>query len=101
MKAIFEKSIVAARDLPSGTIIERDDSCDQHEAVHLAVPDHSAKFWLTVQSLCPETERAKQMVGWQSGEESESTSNVSFLISMSVKANALPKHGGWPAQRIR
>ena len=31
-----------------------------HEAVHLAVPDHSAKFWLTVQSLCPESERAKQ-----------------------------------------
>ena len=31
-----------------------------HEAVHLAVPDHSAKFWLTVQSLCPETQRAKQ-----------------------------------------
>ena len=31
-----------------------------HEAVHLVVPDHSAKFWLTVQSLCPETERAKQ-----------------------------------------
>ena len=31
-----------------------------HEVVHLAVPDHSAKFWLTLQSLCPETERAKQ-----------------------------------------
>jgi predicted metal-dependent hydrolase len=31
-----------------------------HEAVHLAVPDHSHKFWLTVQSLCPEMERAKQ-----------------------------------------
>jgi len=31
-----------------------------HEAVHLAVPDHSAKFWLTVQGLCPETERARQ-----------------------------------------
>ncbi len=31
-----------------------------HEAVHLAVPDHSAKFWLTVQGLCPEAERAKQ-----------------------------------------
>lgn len=31
-----------------------------HETVHLAVPDHSQKFWLTVQSLCPETERAKQ-----------------------------------------
>jgi predicted metal-dependent hydrolase len=31
-----------------------------HEAVHLAVPDHSHKFWLTVQSLCPDTERAKR-----------------------------------------
>ena len=31
-----------------------------HEAVHLAFPDHSAKFWLTVQSHCPDTERAKQ-----------------------------------------
>lgn len=32
-----------------------------HEAVHLAVPDHSAKFWLLVRSLCRETERAR---GW-------------------------------------
>jgi predicted metal-dependent hydrolase len=31
-----------------------------HEATHLAVPDHSARFWLTVQSLCPESERARQ-----------------------------------------
>ena len=31
-----------------------------HEAVHLAVPDHSQKFWLTVRSLCPESECAKQ-----------------------------------------
>lgn len=31
-----------------------------HEAVHLAVPDHSHRFWLTVQSLCPDMERAKQ-----------------------------------------
>lgn len=31
-----------------------------HEAVHLVVPDHSKRFWLTVQSLCPETERARQ-----------------------------------------
>lgn len=31
-----------------------------HEAVHLAVPDHSAKFWLMVQSICPDMERAKQ-----------------------------------------
>lgn len=31
-----------------------------HEVAHLAVPDHSHKFWLTVQSLCPESERARQ-----------------------------------------
>ena len=31
-----------------------------HEVVHLAVPDHSHRFWLTVQSHCPETERARQ-----------------------------------------
>jgi predicted metal-dependent hydrolase len=31
-----------------------------HEAVHLAVPDHSANFWLTVRSLCPMAERARQ-----------------------------------------
>ena len=34
-----------------------------HEAVHLAIPDHSARFWLTVQSHCRETERAKQWLG--------------------------------------
>ena len=31
-----------------------------HEMVHLAVPDHSRRFWLTVQSLCPDAERARQ-----------------------------------------
>lgn len=31
-----------------------------HEMVHLAVPDHSRKFWLTLQSLCPDAERARQ-----------------------------------------
>jgi predicted metal-dependent hydrolase len=31
-----------------------------HEAAHLVVPDHSKRFWLTVQSLCPKTERARQ-----------------------------------------
>ncbi len=31
-----------------------------HETVHLAVPDHSHRFWLIVQGLCPEMERAKQ-----------------------------------------
>lgn len=38
-----------------------------HEAVHLAVPDHSLRFWLTVRSLCPEMERAKQ---WLSANDS-------------------------------
>lgn len=31
-----------------------------HEMVHLAVPDHSARFWLTLQSLCTETDKARQ-----------------------------------------
>lgn len=31
-----------------------------HEVVHLAVPDHSTRFWLTVQSHCPDAERARQ-----------------------------------------
>lgn len=31
-----------------------------HEMVHLAIPDHSQRFWLTVQSLCPNTDRARQ-----------------------------------------
>lgn len=31
-----------------------------HETAHLVVPDHSQRFWLTVQSICPEAERARQ-----------------------------------------
>lgn len=31
-----------------------------HEVAHLAVPDHSTKFWLTVRSLCPDSDRARQ-----------------------------------------
>lgn len=31
-----------------------------HEMVHLVIPDHSQKFWLTVQSLCPNSDRARQ-----------------------------------------
>lgn len=48
-----------------------------HEAVHLAVPDHSAKFWLTVQSICPEMERAKQ---WLSRHHAELTVNLASLV---------------------
>jgi len=39
-----------------------------HEAVHLAIPDHSARFWLTVQSFCPQAERARQ---WLAGSGDE------------------------------
>ncbi|HMR68319.1 MAG TPA: SprT family zinc-dependent metalloprotease [Anaerolineae bacterium] len=31
-----------------------------HEVVHLEVPDHSQRFWLTLQSLCPDMDRARQ-----------------------------------------
>ncbi len=31
-----------------------------HEVVHLAVPDHSTRFWLTLKSHCPEADRARQ-----------------------------------------
>jgi len=49
-----------------------------HEAVHLAVPDHSKKFWLTVQSICPETERAKQ---WLCSHQTEVTIELSRALS--------------------
>ena len=48
-----------------------------HEIVHLAVPDHSAKFWLTVQSLCPEMERAKQ---WLSRHHAQLTVNLASIV---------------------
>ncbi len=31
-----------------------------HETLHLAIPDHSQRFWLALQSVCPETERSRQ-----------------------------------------
>ena len=39
-----------------------------HEVTHLVVPDHSARFWLTVQGLCPDVEGAKR---WLREHESE------------------------------
>jgi predicted metal-dependent hydrolase len=49
----FNWRIVMAPDSVLGYLVT-------HEVVHLAIPDHSHKFWLTVQSLCLETERARQ-----------------------------------------
>ena len=48
-----------------------------HEVVHLVVPDHSAKFWLTVQSICPDMERAKQ---WLSRHHAELTVKLASII---------------------
>ena len=48
-----------------------------HEVVHLVVPDHSARFWLTVQSLCPDMERAKQ---WLSRHHAEITVNLANVM---------------------
>ena len=47
-----------------------------HEVVHLVVPDHSAKFWLTVQSLHPDMERAKQWLSRHHAELSVSLDSV-------------------------
>jgi predicted metal-dependent hydrolase len=49
----FNWRLIMAPDYVMGYLVT-------HEAVHLAVPDHSKRFWLTVQSLCPNMERAKQ-----------------------------------------
>ncbi len=48
-----------------------------HEVVHLVVPDHSAKFWLTVQSLCPDMERAKQ---WLSRHHADLTVSLDSVV---------------------
>ena len=48
-----------------------------HEVVHLIIPDHSANFWLTVQSLCPEMERAKQ---WLSRHHAELTVRLAAVM---------------------
>lgn len=49
-----------------------------HEMVHLAVPDHSRKFWLTVQSLCPEAERARQ---WLVAHAHRLTGDLSAVVA--------------------
>ena len=54
-----------------------------HEAVHLAIPDHSAKFWLAVQSLCPEMERAKQ---WLSRHHSQLAVNLANVVDSELSS---------------
>lgn len=49
-----------------------------HETVHLAIPDHSAKFWLTMQSMCRETEKAKQ---WLSAHQAQLTVDLGSVVT--------------------
>jgi hypothetical protein len=39
-----------------------------HEAVHLVLLNHSSRFWLTVQSLCPDANRARLWLSKHGGE---------------------------------
>ena len=55
-----------------------------HEVVHLAIPNHSAKFWLTVQSACPETERAKQ---WLSRNHAHLTVDLASALESGSRAS--------------
>jgi len=57
-----------------------------HEAVHLAIPDHSAKFWLTVQSLCRETERAKQ---WLCSHQAQLTIDLGSALNRAPEGGRL------------
>ncbi len=59
-----------------------------HEVVHLVVPDHSAKFWLTVQSICPEMERAKQ---WLSRHHAQIIVNLANVVEPECSL----KDGAW------
>jgi predicted metal-dependent hydrolase len=49
-----------------------------HEAVHLAIPDHSAKFWLAVQSLSGDVERARQ---WLAAHERDLRVDLCLCLS--------------------
>lgn len=58
-----------------------------HESVHLAIPDHSARFWLTVQSLCRETERAKQ---WLCSHQAQLTVDLGSVLERTRSGGRLP-----------
>lgn len=58
-----------------------------HEAAHLAVPDHSAKFWLTVQSLCRDTEKAKQ---WLCRHQAQMQVDLKDILKLAPESGRLP-----------
>ena len=77
----FNWRLILAPDFPLRYLVT-------HEAVHLAVPDHSAKFWLTVQSLCSEMEQAKQ---WLSANG----------LKIAVKLDDVCKEVGPPGRHLK
>ena len=56
-----------------------------HEVVHLAVPDHSSKYWLAMQSICPETERAKQ---WLSRHHAQLTVDLETVLDPGLQPDS-------------
>lgn len=58
-----------------------------HEASHLAVPDHSQRFWLTVQSLCPETAQAR---AWLSANASTMMIDLRRMLANAPLSPASP-----------
>ena len=62
-----------------------------HEMVHLVVPDHSARFWLTVQSLCPESERARR---WLAAGGETLRFDLARRIQVAQLAPTLPASAG-------
>jgi predicted metal-dependent hydrolase len=60
-----------------------------HEVVHLAIPEHSAKFWLTVQSLCRDTEKARQ---WLCRHQAQLQVEWGSVLKMEGRERASEEH---------
>ncbi len=70
-----------------------------HEATHLAVPDHSRGFWMTVRSLCPQAETARR---WLCANQGALWSSASGMKATSTRCrDALRGSRPSPARRSR
>lgn len=67
-----------------------------HETVHLAIHDHSAKFWLTVQSLCPDVEKAKQ---WLRRQQTQLQIELASVLDGAPEGGRRRPGGCGPADR--
>jgi hypothetical protein len=65
-------------------------NCVTHEAVHLAVPDHSPKFWLAVQSTCPEAQAARRWLREVRVQSLVATGSGGFSIRCFFEVEAIP-----------